>query len=90
MPTPTLKTSLNTEGEFGFKLAFTYLESFETKFQSLLENPKIGRNRNEIKTDLRIILKNEHLVFYRIMDNHIRIVCVLHQSRDLPKFFRNK
>lgn len=32
------------------------------------------------------ITPNSHIIFYRICTDHIRIVRVLHGSRDLPQF----
>ena len=77
-----------TENEFGFRQAVNYLETFEPLFNRLLHNPNLGRSRNDIKVGLRSIIKEEHVVFYRIMKNHIRIVRVLHTSQDLPSFFK--
>jgi len=48
----------------------------------------MGRTRNEIKKELRIFPKASHVVFYRILKDTIRIVRVLHGSKDLPSFLR--
>ena len=77
-----------TEKEFGFNKAVAYVEAFEPLFENLLSNPSLGRKRDEIKIGLRSILKAEHVIFYRVLEDHIRIVRVLHGSRDLPKFFK--
>lgn len=66
--------------------AIKYLSGFDDVFDNLCNNPETGRERNEIRKGLRSISHESHIVFYRIMDNHIWIVRILHGSRDLIKF----
>lgn len=77
-----------TEKEYGLDKAVAYVSGFEELFISLVDNPELGRTRSEIKQGLRSISKDEHIVFYRILSDHIRIVRVLHGSRDLPNFLK--
>jgi len=72
-----------TEKEFSFDQALTYVLEFEPIFQLLIRNPELGKVRDEIKPGLRSIPKEAHVIFYRIMKNHIRIVRILHSSRDI-------
>lgn len=76
-----------TDEEYGLDQAVKYLNELEHVFEQLVENPELGRERNEIKKDLRSFPKGAHVVFYRILTKHIRIVRILHGSRDLPKHF---
>lgn len=76
-----------TMDEFGFDQAEKYLLEIENVFQLLIINPESGKKRDEIKQGLYSFLKDNHIIFYRILDNHIRIVRVLHGSRDIPKYF---
>ena len=76
-----------TFDEFGFDQAEKYLLEFEEIFQNLIINPQIGKKRDEIKQGLYSFPKDNHIIFYRILDNHIRIVRVLHGSRDISKYF---
>ncbi len=73
--------------DFGFDQAEKYLLEIEEIFQNLILNPHLGKSRNEIKKGLYSFPKDNHIIFYRILDNHIRIVRVLHGSRDVPKYF---
>ncbi|QQV03479.1 MULTISPECIES: type II toxin-antitoxin system RelE/ParE family toxin [Chryseobacterium] len=73
--------------DFGFNQAEKYLLEIEEIFQNLILNPQLGKKRSEIKQDLYSFPKDNHIIFYRILDNHIRIVRVLHGSRDVPKHF---
>jgi toxin ParE1/3/4 len=76
-----------TEEEFGLNKAVSYVSTFDDIFQNLADNPKLGRKRGEIKKGLRSHLKENHIIFYRLIKTHIRIVRILHGSRDLPKQF---
>lgn len=74
-----------TVDEFGLDQAVTYLNDLDRCFAGLVENPEIGRERTEIRPDLRSVTSGRHVVFYRIMTGYIRIIRVLHSSRDLPR-----
>ena len=76
-----------TFDEFGFDQAEKDLLEIEEIFRNLIINPQIGKKRDEIKQGLYSFPKDNHIIFYRILDNHIRIVRVLHGSRDIPKYF---
>lgn len=71
-----------------FDLYIKYLNDLENVFESLVFNPHIGHIRNEIKDGLLSISQKEHIVFYRILKSHIRIVRILHGSKDIPKSFK--
>lgn len=72
--------------EFGLDQAVSYVSSFDDTFNMIAENLEIGRERKEIQEDLRSFVKDKHVIFYRILSDHVRIVRILHGSRDLPKF----
>ena len=76
-----------TTTEFGLEQAEKYLNEIEDVFQNLLLNPELGKTRNEIKEGLYSFPKDNHIIFYRILENNIRIVRALHGSRDIPKYF---
>ncbi len=75
-----------TVHKFGFDRAVTYVSSFNDLFNRLAGNPLLGRERAELRSGLRSMVKESHVVFYRVLKNHIRIVRVLHTSRDVVKF----
>ncbi len=76
-----------TGENFGDYQAVKYITGFDVTFENLCKNPMSGRGRNEIKKDLRSISYESHIVFYRIHEDHILIVRILHASRDIIKFF---
>ena len=72
---------------FGVSQAADDLLSLDACFESLVANPDLGRERNEIRPGLRSVPVGGHVVFYRIDESFLRIVRVLHGSRDLPRHF---
>ena len=76
-----------TETWHGFKQAVKYLLDLDRIFKSLVINPEIGRKRNELKVKLYSISEQEHTIFYRILEDRIRIIRVLHGSKDMPRYF---
>lgn len=73
--------------KFGEDQALEYLIGLRTQFLFLLKNPHIGKKRDEIKEGLFSFLYVSHIIFYRVK-NHIRIVRVLHGSRDYKNFLK--
>lgn len=76
-----------TEHYHCFNQAVKYLIDLNVIFEQLVVNPEIGRKRNELKKNLYSMVEQEHIIFYRISENYIRIVRVLHGSKDIPKYF---
>jgi len=75
-----------TEFEYGLKKAIEYTRQFHIVFIHLSKEPKLGRSRNEIKARLRSLTQNQHVIFYRILNDHIRIIRVLHSRSDIVIF----
>ncbi len=72
--------------QFGQDQAVNYLTDLDRLLDDLCINPEMGRERMDIREGLRSMVYESHVIFYRIMADHIRIVRVLHGSRDIPKF----
>lgn len=75
-----------TAEKFGFEQAVTYISSFGELFELLANNPNLGRKREEIRDGLHSISKESHVIFYRIIRSKVRIVRILHASRDIIRF----
>ncbi len=75
-----------TADRFGLDQAVYYLRGLDDLFHALAVHPHIGRMRNEIRKDVRSSSYVSHIVFYRVLEKHIRIVRILHASRDIPRF----
>lgn len=70
---------------FGTAKAKSYGDSFKTCFDTITDNPHIGRAYEHIRPGLRRHNHKSHAVFYMLQDQGILIVRVLHESQDAPK-----
>lgn len=77
-----------SEHKFGNTQAVIYLIGLQKKFKLIATNPTIGKQRNEIKEGLFSLPYSSHIIFYRILKNHIQIIRVLYGGRDLIKFLK--
>jgi toxin ParE1/3/4 len=57
------------------------------KFPMLAQFPAMGRSRKELSEELRSFPVKPYIIFYKRMENHIEIVRILHQSRDIENQF---
>ena len=76
-----------TEMEFGLEQAVRYLKDLDHCFIQLCNNPSIGRERSEIRAELYSFVSQSHVVFYRVQTDRLRVIRILHGSRDLPRHF---
>ena len=76
-----------TENKFGFNQAVSYVGNLDIIFKQLIKHPNLGKERNEIKNGILSLSVGEHIVFYSIYKNCIRIVRVLHGRSDIPSQF---
>lgn len=83
-PISSDKLSLCGNSEFGNDQAISCLADLEPVLLKLVDYPELGRARPEIRVGLRSFAYRNHVIFYRILESHIRVVRVLHGSRDLP------
>jgi toxin ParE1/3/4 len=68
---------------WGQSQADFYLEQLEKAFYSLLDNPYLGKSRDDIKAGYRSLLVEKHLVFYRLADEQLEIMRILHCRMDV-------
>lgn len=58
------------------------------KVVALIENhPFAGRSRDEVRTGLRSLAANPHVVFYRVMNDRPEIIRVLDGRQDIDEIF---
>jgi toxin ParE1/3/4 len=69
--------SLNT---FGETLANDYLQSLKRFFKTLSDNPNIGKNLINFNLNYKVFFFKEHAIFYKIENNTLKIVRVIHSS----------
>jgi len=66
--------------EFGKEVADRYVDDMESAFRLLCENPRIGVERPEFGLGIRVFSKRKHRIFYRIGDEAVQIVRVIHHA----------
>jgi toxin ParE1/3/4 len=65
---------------WGEDQAIRYAQGLQASFQTLAQNPEMGRACDATSTGLRRHEQGKHVVFYRLKPDGIRIVRVLHQQ----------
>ena len=63
------------------------LDRLEMAAMNLIENPRMGPARDDIRRGLRYLVSDTYLVLYRIIDGGVEIVRVVHGRRDLFGLF---
>ena len=70
---------------FGVEQARTYRDSMIACFQSLAENPGIGRKADKIRDGYRRFNHRSHVIFYKSHEQDILIIRVLHNRMSSPR-----
>jgi toxin ParE1/3/4 len=60
-----------------------FIERLTQKFAVLGRNPMIGRARPELSPDLRSFPHGAYLILYRVVEDGVEIVRVVHAARNL-------
>jgi toxin ParE1/3/4 len=75
--------SIATDSE---KSADATLDRIQARAEALIEFPKMGQLRKGRQKDIRQLVEGDYLIFYRVADDYIEILRVLHGRRDLSEF----
>lgn len=74
--------------KWGEKQADKYFDEIDYALHKvLLTNPKIGIACDHIRVGYRKYQINEHLVFYKLTSDKIRIIRFLHKNMDVLRHF---
>lgn len=71
-----------SETRFGGRAARAYLKGLREQFEAVRQRPFIGRPEPKLGTTMRSSSYESHRIYYHIGGDHIRILRVLHHSRD--------
>ena len=63
------------------------MRAIAQKCQDCAEFPGMGCRRDELSPGLRSVVMGSYLIFYRPLEDGIRLMRVAHGSRDLPSLF---
>ena len=72
-----------TKKKWGIQQAKNYIKALEQCFDKIAKNPRLGRERPEIKPGYRSIAEGKHVIFYRVSDAGVEILGIPHGSMDL-------
>lgn len=72
-----------TNAYWGANQAILYTDKILEKLNLINTNPEIGKSRDDIRKGYRSLIIKEHVVFYKIKANEIRIIAILHNMMDL-------
>ena len=76
-----------SEKEWGSAQRAQYMAAIREKFSLLLGRPAIGAPRNDIAPGYRCLPVGRHLIFYRVEEESLIILRVLHQRIDVRLHF---
>ena len=68
--------------EFGFERAIPYLDAIEQGFRRLLDHPRIGTSRTDLRPGVRSYPVGEHRIYYRLTADRVSVIRLLHKSMD--------
>ncbi|MBD2607247.1 type II toxin-antitoxin system RelE/ParE family toxin [Scytonema hofmannii FACHB-248] len=59
------------------------LEKIDRKCQLLADSPRAGVKRDDLATGLLCLIEGKYLIFYRITDETVEILRILHGAQNL-------
>jgi toxin ParE1/3/4 len=76
------------EAEFGAAAADAYNDEIEERFDRLVDHPLIGEAKDGWGQGVRQLPCNRHRIIYRVQGHTVRIIRILHHSRDVQKHLK--
>ncbi|MEQ1603342.1 MAG: type II toxin-antitoxin system RelE/ParE family toxin [Pyrinomonadaceae bacterium] len=61
--------------------------SFYDVFEMFADNPEAGRERRELREDLRSFPCGSYIILYRLWAGNVMILRIVHGARDLEEIF---
>ncbi len=73
---------LKTPEAWGEQQAERYLNALAAGMEQLRRMPNLGKSRNTVRVGYRSLQVGRHVIYYRVQDDAIDIVRVLHDRMD--------
>lgn len=70
--------------------AINFLKRLTNCFTTIAQNPGIGRKRDNLKPGSRSITEGDYVIIYRLKQNTVEILRILHGRRDIESIFHGK
>ncbi len=77
-----------TRSNFSIQQANVYLNKLISQIERLGRYPNLGMKRAELTNNIKSLIIESHVVFYKILKDSILVVRILHHSRDFPKHIK--
>jgi toxin ParE1/3/4 len=74
-----------TQEQWGIHQRRVYREALNEAFRSLRANPYLGKARPDLDASVRSLVVEQHLILYRVEDDAVRVLRVVHQRRDITR-----
>jgi toxin ParE1/3/4 len=62
--------------------AVSYIKELSDTFELLLDNPELGKRRDDVRPGVRILRAKKHRILYRMLPDSILIVRIIHGRQD--------
>ena len=62
-------------------------DDFDRLFELIVAHPEMGRPRNELQVGVRSFAHQAYIIFYRVRQDEVDVLRVLHQRRDVDEAF---
>ena len=76
-----------TAEHWGDEQAARYLREIRRAIETVARNPRRGRPCDDIRAGYRKFPAGAHLIFFRLVEEHVDVVRILHQSMDFDRHF---
>lgn len=73
------------EATWGAAQAEAYIRSLQRAVQTVASDPRRGRNCSKVRAGYFKFAAGVHMLFYRLTDDGVSIVRILHQSMDFDR-----
>jgi len=74
-----------TLDQWGEEQVFIYRDRLESRFNQIAKFPELGRTHVELPDHIFYVVEGKHYVFYKIVDNDIEIVRLLHARMEMVR-----
>lgn len=65
------------------------VERLEQRCETLGVSPMLGSKRDDLLAGMRCLIEGNYAIFYRIQQDTVEILRVLHGARDFPTIFQS-
>ena len=78
-----------TLNQWGVEQVLAYRNILESRLRTLAKFPTIGRNNINLPSEIFYIVEGKHYLFYRIVNDEIEVLRILHSKMDIFQHISN-